>query len=352
MERALFHAARGAGRTSPNPLVGAVIVTAEGVLAGQGYHERAGEAHAEIRAIEDAGSRTRGATMYCTLEPCAHHGRTGPCAERIVEAGIRRVVASVEDPNPLVSGRGFTYLREHGVAVDVGLGAERATALNQPFFTLMREGRPFVILKAAVSTDGFIAESADRRTILTSEPANRHAHRARAEVDAIAVGAGTILADDPTLTARTAYRERPLIRVVFDRRLRTPPSSRLLSTLEAGPVIIVTGGHEADGAARRALEARGAEVVTAGDGTIRAALRLLGDRHVGSLLVEGGSALHAAAWREGVVDFVRLYVAPRPLGCGVALLPGCEFSSLNLIERRVDALGPDTMIEGYVHRPR
>ncbi len=352
MDRALFHAARGAGRTSPNPLVGAVIVTADGVLVGQGYHERAGDAHAEVRALEDAGPRSRGATMYCTLEPCAHHGRTGPCAARIVEAGIARVVAAVEDPNPLVSGRGFTYLRAHGVTVDVGLRADRATALNQPFFTLMREGRPFVTLKAAVSADGFIAESSDRRTLLTSETANRHAHRVRAQVDAIAVGVGTILSDDPSLTARTAFRERPLTRIVFDHRLRTPPSARLLSTLDAGPVIIVAGGHDVDSHRRHTLEVRGAEVVTAGDGAFRSALQLLGHRHIGSLLVEGGATLHAAAWREAAVDFVRLYVAPRALGSGVPLLPGCEFSPSNLIERRVEALGPDTLIEGYVHRPR
>jgi len=329
-----------------------VIVTADGVLAGQGYHERAGEAHAEVRAIENAGSRTRGATMYCTLEPCAHHGRTGPCAARIVEAGIARVVVSVEDPNPLVSGRGFAYLRAHGVAVDVGIGADRATALNQPFFMLMREGRPFVMLKAAVSADGFIAESRDRRTLLTSEPANRHAHRARAQVDAIAVGVGTILADDPSLTARDAYREQPLTRVVFDRRLRTPPSARVLSTLDAGPVIIVTDGSEAPGEARRALQARGAEIVTTPEGTFRAALAVLGGRHIGSLLVEGGATLHAAAWREAAVDFVRLYMTPHVLGGGVALLPDCHFSKAALIGGTVETLGPDTMVEGYVHGPR
>src|SRR5262245_30124252 len=207
MDRALFHAARGAGRTSPNPLVGAVVVTPEGVIVGQGFHERAGEAHAEVRALEEAGVRARGATMYCTLEPCAHQGRTGPCATRIVDAGIVRVVAAVEDPNPLVSGRGLAHLRAHGVRVDVGLCAGAATAINQPFFTLMREGRPFTILKAAVSADGYIAATPGRPTMLTSAEANRHAHRMRAEIDAIAVGVGTILADDPALTARSAYRE-------------------------------------------------------------------------------------------------------------------------------------------------
>jgi diaminohydroxyphosphoribosylaminopyrimidine deaminase/5-amino-6-(5-phosphoribosylamino)uracil reductase len=352
MDRALFHAARGAGRTSPNPLVGAVVVSPDGVVVGEGYHERAGEAHAEVRALDAAGDRARGATMYCTLEPCAHYGRTGPCAIRIVDAGIARVVASVEDPNPRVCGRGFAHLRAHGVAVDIGEGAERAVALNQPFFTLMREGRPFVILKAAVSADGYIARSHDRRTLLTSEPANRHAHRTRAEVDAIAVGDGTILADDPALTARSAYRERPLTRVVFDRRLRTPPAARVLSTPEAGPVIIVTSDEAVARAdARRALEERGAEVM-ATDGLVRSALTRLGERHIGSLLLEGGAAMHAAAWDEDVVDFVRLYVAPQSIGGGVPLLPERHFSSSELIDRRIATLGRDVLIEGYVHRPR
>ena len=248
MTRALFHAARGRGRTSPNPMVGAVVVSPDGVVLGQGFHARAGEPHAEIYALDAAGEGAQGATLYCTLEPCSHVGRTGPCVVRIVEAGIARVVAAVEDPNPLVRGRGFAYLKGHGVDVEVGLGAATATCLNQPFFTLTREQRPFVVLKAATSLDGCIAESPGRRTSLTSDVANRHAQRVRAEVDAIGVGSGTVLADDPLLTPRGPFRERPLTRVIFDRRLRTPPEARVLSTRDAGPVIIVT---TAAGAARR-----------------------------------------------------------------------------------------------------
>ena len=352
MDRALFHAARGAGRTSPNPLVGAVVVSPDGVVRGQGYHERAGEPHAEVLALAEAGSQVRGATLYCTLEPCAHQGRTGPCVKRIVDAGIARVVASVQDPNPLVQGRGFAYLRAHGVDVDVGLGAARSTALNQAFFTLIREGRPFVILKAATSADGFISDSPARPMSLTSVAANRHAHRLRATVDAIGVGVGTILADDPALTARSAYRERSLIRVVFDRSLRMPPTARLLSTLDAGPVIIVASDRAASrGAERRALESHGAEVWVT-DGTVGHALRRLGMRQVASLLLEGGATLHGAAWDEDLVDFVRLYVTPRILSRGVALLPDRGFSSAALVDRRVAALGPDVLIEGYVHGPR
>jgi diaminohydroxyphosphoribosylaminopyrimidine deaminase/5-amino-6-(5-phosphoribosylamino)uracil reductase len=353
MARALFHAARGRGRTSPNPLVGAVVVSSDGVVVGQGFHERAGEPHAEVHALTAAGPYARGATLYCSLEPCCHQGRTGPCAPRIVEAGIARVVAAVEDPNPLVRGEGLAFLRARGVCVEVGPGAATAVALNQPFFTLVRERRPFVILKAATSLDGCIAGAPGRRTPLTSAAANRHAHRVRSEVDAIGVGVGTLLIDDPELTPRGPFRERRLTRVVFDRRLRTPPGARVLSTPEAGPVIIVTTGDGASRrAARTALEARGAEIAVAGDGTVRSALALLGGRDVVSLLLEGGAALHAAAWDEQVVDYVRLYIAPCVLGAqGVRWLPDRSFSSADLVDRRIEQLGADVLIEGYVHRP-
>jgi diaminohydroxyphosphoribosylaminopyrimidine deaminase / 5-amino-6-(5-phosphoribosylamino)uracil reductase len=353
MQRALFHAARGAGRTSPNPLVGAVVVSTDGVVVGQGFHERAGEPHAEVRAIEAAGERAVGATLYCTLEPCCHQGRTGPCVARIVGAGISRVVVATEDPNPVVRGRGFRFLRARGVLVDVGLCAAEATALNQPFFTLMRDGRPFVLMKMATSLDGRLAEAPGRRTVLTSAPANRHAHRVRAEIDAIGVGAGTIRADDPQLTARGVYRERPITRLIFDRRLRTPATARVLSTREAGPVMIVTTPAGADRTHRHVLESAGAVVVVARDGSIRAALECLGERGIGSLLLEGGPAVQAAAWDEDVVDFVRIYVTPHVLGSGgLAFQPVREFSAADLIHRRVEPLGPDVLIEGYVHRPR
>ena len=353
MERALFLAARGSGRTSPNPLVGAVVVSPDGVVVGQGAHERAGEPHAEIHALNAASSRARGATLYCTLEPCCHVGRTGPCVTRIVDAGIKRVVAAMEDPNPMVSGRGFAFLREHRIDVSIGPGEAAARRLNQPFITLMRERRPFVIAKAAMSADGYIAAAPGTRTLLTSDAANRHAHRVRAEVDAIGVGSGTILADDPLLTARGAFRERPLVRVIFDRRLRTPPAARVLSTPSAGPVIIITTAEYAE---RRALaeplEAAGATIQVAEDGSMASALRRLGARGIGSLLLEGGASLHAAAWDEKVIDFVRLYVTSRVLGDGVRLFGGREIFAAALVGRQARPLGPDTLIEGYVHGPR
>jgi diaminohydroxyphosphoribosylaminopyrimidine deaminase/5-amino-6-(5-phosphoribosylamino)uracil reductase len=353
MARALFHAARGLGRTSPNPAVGAVIVSDDGVVVGQGYHARAGGPHAEVHALNQAGARARGATLYCTLEPCSHTGRTGPCVERIAAAGISRVVAAVTDPNPLVSGRGFAFLTSRGIAVDVGVGGEGAARLNQPFFTLVRESRPFVTLKAAISLDGCMAEAPGRRTMLTSPAANRHAHRYRAEVDAVAVGVGTVVADDPQLTPRGVYRDRPLTRVVFDRELRIPVDARLLSTATAGPVMIVTSPAAAARADRRAaLEARGASVVPVGGG-IAEALVELGRRGVASLLLEGGAMIHQAAWDAGVVDFVRLYITPHVIGPGgVRFLNGRPFASADLRERRVEPLGVDVLMEGYVHGPR
>lgn len=354
MARALFLAERGRGRTSPNPLVGAVIVSSDGVVVGSGFHERAGEAHAEVRALAEAGAAARGATLYCTLEPCCHVGRTGPCVTQIVEAGVARVVAAVEDPNPLVRGCGFAFLRAHGVEVDVGLEAAAAMRINGPFFMRHRSHRPLVTLKAALSADGCLAAAPGQRTPLTSAAANRHAHLVRAEMDAIGVGAGTILADDPLLTARGVFRAQPLVRVIFDRRLRTPPRAQVLSTADAGPVIIVTSVDHLAGreSARDALEHRGACVLVTRTGTLREALgRLAADWQVGSILMEGGAAVHAAAWEEGVVDVVRLYVTPHVVGAGgVPFLPAGSLWSGALHHRRVEPLGPDVLIEGYVHR--
>jgi diaminohydroxyphosphoribosylaminopyrimidine deaminase/5-amino-6-(5-phosphoribosylamino)uracil reductase len=354
MRRAIEHARRGLGRTAPNPLVGACVVSNDGVVVGQGAHERAGEAHAEVHALDEAGDAARGATLYCTLEPCAHTGRTGPCTERVIAAGIRRVVAAMEDPFPLVQGRGFAALRAHGIAVEVGVEHEAALRLNQPYLSAIRTGRPFVTLKAATSLDGRIAAAPGRRTQLTSLPALRHAHGVRAQVDALAVGSGTVLADDPLLTVREVYRERPLTRVVFDRRLRVPPTAKLFSTLAAGPVVVLTSTQAMrdSGAAIDAVRALGATVLGLERDDIRTGLQMLGSLGIQSVVLEGGAALHGAAWDEGVVDAVQLYVAPVSLGAdGVPLLEGRDFVSTALIERRVDLLGPDVLIEGYVHRP-
>jgi diaminohydroxyphosphoribosylaminopyrimidine deaminase / 5-amino-6-(5-phosphoribosylamino)uracil reductase len=353
MRRALFLAERGVGRTTPNPVVGACVVTDEGVVVGQGAHERAGGPHAEVHALNAAGERARGATLYCTLEPCAHVGRTGPCTDRILAAGIRRVVVAVEDPDPRVSGRGVAQLRGGGVEVVSGIERAAAFRLNQPYLTARRAGRPFVILKAATSLDGYIAGNPAVRTFLTSAPANRRAHEVRARVDAIAVGSGTVLSDDPLLTSRDVYRERPLTRIVFDRRLRTPAQARLFSTLQTGPVIILTAESAMDTQAERAraLQAAGATIVPVAAPGIAPMLRALVPFDIHSVLLEGGAGVHAAAWHEAVVDCVHLYVTPHALGAGgVPLLGGENFSPAALWDTRVEACGSDVIIKGYVHR--
>jgi diaminohydroxyphosphoribosylaminopyrimidine deaminase/5-amino-6-(5-phosphoribosylamino)uracil reductase len=353
MRRALEHARRGLGRTSPNPVVGACIVTDEGVVVGDGAHERAGEPHAEVFALEEAGPRARGATLYCTLEPCVHTGRTGPCTDRIIAAGIRRVVAAIEDPYPLVSGRGFRALRERGVEVATGVEREQAIRLNQPYLMAIREGRPFVILKAATSIDGRVAAAVGARTQLTSIAAARHAHHQRAQVDAIAIGSGTLLVDDPLLTARHVYRERPLTRVIFDRRLRTPSTARVFSTLAAGPVIILTSSAAMRLQSQRAdaLEQAGA-TVEAVDPTMTAAFAALAHHGIQSVLLEGGSGVQRAAWDEALVDCVQLYVAPITLGPDAPPVAAGPMSAIaSLVDQKVQVLGPDVLIEGYVHRP-
>jgi diaminohydroxyphosphoribosylaminopyrimidine deaminase/5-amino-6-(5-phosphoribosylamino)uracil reductase len=355
MRRALEHALRGLGRTTPNPLVGACVVTDEGVVVGQGAHERAGEPHAEVHALTEAGELARGATLYCTLEPCVHTGRTGPCTRRIIEAGVRRVVVAIEDPYPMVNGRGIEALRLNGIQVDVGVEADMARRQNRAFLSVMTRGRPWVTVKAATSLDGRIAAAEGQRTALTSTPANLHVQYGRAMVDAIGVGVGTVLIDDPLLTARDVYRDRPLTRVVFDRQLRTPPESKLFTTLSAGPVVVVACGTPAADAAERMARLLdvGATVVTAPDPSLASAIECLPPLDVHSIEIEGGAEVHAAAWNEGVVDSVQIYVAPVWLGsAGVPLFAGRGPGLLMLEHQHVDLLGPDVLIEGDVHRPR
>ena len=352
MRKALALAERGRGRTSPNPIVGALVVDENGVIVGRGAHEVAGGPHAEVLALQDAGGRANGATLYCTLEPCSHTGRTGPCAPLVADAGIRRAIIALEDPNPLVNGSGLAYLRRRGIDVEVGTLRERAQAQNETFLTVMRRGRPFVILKAAVSLDGKIAAGPGRRTALTGPSANRVIHRQRAEVDAIAVGSGTVLADDPLLTARGAYRARPLTRVVFDRRLRTPPSCRLLSTLDAGSVIIISteAGCADHPAAVSALEGAGARVMGLPHGDMPEALGWLKDQGISSLVLEGGAALHRAALDAGIVDVVQVYITPRMLGPdGVTWLEERQLALGLLRERTASWLGDDVLVEGHVY---
>jgi diaminohydroxyphosphoribosylaminopyrimidine deaminase / 5-amino-6-(5-phosphoribosylamino)uracil reductase len=351
MRKAIALAERGRGRTSPNPMVGALVVDDEGVIVGRGAHQVAGGPHAEVIALADAGARARGATLYCTLEPCSHTGRTGPCAPVVAQAGIRRAVIAIEDPNPLVQGRGLAYLRERGIAVTVGVEHAAAARQNAVFLTNLRLGRPYVILKAALSLDGRLAAARGLRTRLTGPAANRRVHRQRAEVDAIGIGSGTVLTDDPLLTPRGAYRARPLTRVVFDRRLRTPPSARVLSTLDAGPVIIVSTESACAAAPDRAerLRAAGALILAPQADDIQSALRALDATGLRSVVLEGGAALHRAALDAALVDEVHVYITPVALGPeGVEWIGEGRMAWEALQDRRAVWLGEDVLVEGRV----
>lgn len=350
--RALFLAARGRGTTSPNPMVGAVVVSPEGVVVGTGYHEVAGGPHAEVVALQAAGERARGATLYCTLEPCCHFGRTGPCTRRIIEAGIGRVVASLRDPNPLVAGGGFAELREAGVEVIEGCLTREAARLNAPFLTWIQKGRPLVTAKVALTIDNKVAGPGGGRLAITSAPANRLIHLDRAAVDAIGVGVGTILADNPLLTARGAWRRRPLARVIFDRTLRTPATARVFSTSAAGPVIIMSTAAAISARQEHVqrLERAGAEVEAMPGDQLGPALERLGERGITSLLVEGGPQLHAAFCTAGLVDAWQLYLSPVTAGAdGVQWLGIGVCPSIGSLPSRVRPCGPDVRVDIDVH---
>ena len=352
MEQALQLAANGRGRTSPNPMVGAVITGSDGQVVGTGYHESAGGPHAEIRALRTAGEFAVGGTLYCTLEPCCHRGRTGPCTEEIVAAGIRRVVVSTLDPNPIVQGSGVETLRRHRIVVDVGLYANAARDLNFAFFTWIVKGRPFVIMKVATSLEGCFGRKGHSRTKLTSEMADSHVHGLRAEVDGIAVGSKTVIVDDPLLTARYVSRDRPLTRVVFDRRLRVSPSARLFGTRSAGPIIVVTTEAQCERESDRVRELRdvGAdiEVIPEAD-DLGWALQKLGKREVTCLVVEGGKSVHHALWRDRYVDRVQMFIAPMRLGVDGEQWLNRDLVMKELATVRVTNLGPDVLVEGDVH---
>lgn len=342
IERALKLAERGRGSVSPNPMVGAVIVGPDGELIAEGFHARYGDLHAETAAIAAARERgldPRGATMYVTLEPCAHHGRQPPCAEAVREAGIARVVIASADPSPKAAGRGPSLLQEAGIEVDWidGEQARAARLLNQAFRKHSRVGKPLVIFKSAVSLDGRTASASGHSKWISGEPSRRLVHRWRAEVDAVAVGIETALADDALLTARGVDAERQPCRVVFDSSARLPLDSALISSVEVAPVIVVVG-PEAEREAVASLERAGAEVLNV-DGSatqrIGEALALLGERPITSLMLEGGATLAGAFRDANEIDELRLFYAPILLG-GVDAQPMLGGSGAS----RIDEVDP------------
>lgn len=337
MGRALQLAALGLYTTDPNPRVGSVVVR-DGVIVGEGAHWWAGGAHAEIHALQAAGEHVRGATVYITLEPCSHHGRTPPCADALIAAGVARVVVAMQDPNPLVRGRGLERLRRAGIAVETGIMEFEARALNPGFVRRMQSGRPWVRVKLASSLDGRTAMASGESKWITGPAARRDVQHWRAQAGAILTGSGTVLADDPHLTVRLTPAEmtadrgadpsrfpelmaaavRQPLRVVIDSRLQIPRSARLFGD---GPVLILTTAERADAEKARDLRARGAEIVAvpaAADGQVdlSAVLDLLGQREVNELHVEAGSGLAGALARFGLVDEWLLYLAPSLMGSG------------------------------------
>ena len=336
MSLALALGRRGLGNTWPNPAVGAVIVRDEGgvpVIVGRGWTQPGGRPHAEIEALGRAGAAARGATMYVTLEPCSHHGKSPPCADAIVAAGIARVVSALEDPNPEVAGSGHARLRAAGIAVEVGLGAEEARRAHAGHIRRMRDGRPHVTLKLAVSADGKAGAAGRRPAAITGEAARARVHRMRAMNDAILIGIGTALADDPLLTCRLPGMEKlSPVRVILDARLRLPSDSALARSARVTPVWVVAS-PDASAEAAAALQALGVEIlrapVTAGRLDLAAVLRLLAERGITRLMVEGGPTVAASFVAADLVDEAALFRSPKVIGPdGIDAIEGLPLDAL------------------------
>lgn len=362
---AFDHALRGLGSTSPNPLVGAVLVR-DGAVAGAGHHARAGTDHAEARALQQAGAGARGADLYVNLEPCCRHrileGRTPPCVDQIIAAGVRRVVAASKDPNPLMDGRGLERLRQSGIEIEPedAYFARRAARLNEVFFKYVSTGLPFVSLKAGMTLDGRIALPSRESRWVTSEEARAEGRGLRRLHDAVLVGIGTALADDPGLLADPVpgfEREPSPLRVILDSSLRLPPHSRLAATASESRVLVYAADEAAAGR-QRALEDRGVSVVRAGSGrvSIPKVLADLGARGVTSVLVEGGSEILGAFLRESHADKIHLFVAPRVMGGAGSIpafggeAPATLLDTVALEGLEIRAAGDGFMVSGYPRR--
>jgi diaminohydroxyphosphoribosylaminopyrimidine deaminase/5-amino-6-(5-phosphoribosylamino)uracil reductase len=357
MRKALELAALGAGTTRPNPMVGAVVVR-EGRIVGSGYHHQAGGPHAEVLALDEAGDLAAGATLYVTLEPCNHFGRTPPCTEKIVAAGIRRVVVAMADPNPHVAGQGAARLRTAGLTVEIGLCAEAADRLNEAWLKFIRTGTPFVVLKCAATLDGRIATATGDSRWVTGPVARARVHRLRSEMDAIMIGVGTVIIDDPSLTARLPDGSgRDPVRIVLDTRLRMPASARMLK-LDSPAETLIVCAEDAEPDRRRRLEDAGAQLLTCplrcDRIDLEALMGLLGKRQVTSVLIEGGAKVASAALAAHVVDKVMFFYAPKllagddgvPICRGKGVQTMAEALAVHHLE--VERMGPDVLLHGYL----
>jgi diaminohydroxyphosphoribosylaminopyrimidine deaminase/5-amino-6-(5-phosphoribosylamino)uracil reductase len=368
LRRALALAKEGVALTSPNPAVGAVVVDDHGNVLGSGWHTYDGVKHAEILALEQAGDQARGATLYLNLEPCSHQGRTAPCVNAVIAAGIRRVVASMQDPNPQVSGKGFARLRDAGIAVASGILEAEARPLNEAFAKYIRDRVPFVTLKAAMTLDGKIApppgnlgRGSKTENWITGEPARAHLQELRHQNDAILVGVGTVIADDPLLTDRSGRsRRRPLLRVVLDSRLRLPLQSRLVRTANDDVLVLCSFAEENR---KKELREHGLRVeqipnVTADDRPdLNNVVEALSKLEIMSLMIEGGATINWRALAANIVDKVFLYYAPKILGGAdsVPFAAGEGFRGMSdaayVNSFRLHRFGEDFAVEGYLRDP-
>tara|TARA_A100001037_G_C15153341_1_gene641256 strand:+ start:3649 stop:4779 length:1131 start_codon:yes stop_codon:yes gene_type:complete len=362
MSEVLHLAAKGLGLTSPNPLVGAIVTDSRGVIVGRGWHERFGAPHAEVIALQEAGIKAKGGTLYVNLEPCSHHGKTPPCAPLIVESGIDNVVIAVKDPNPLVNGKGLEILESNSIRVEYGIMEKEAILLNEPFFTHTVLQRPLVTIKVASSLDGFISRENAKDRWITGEKSRDLSHHFRNSVDAILVGVQTILEDDPQLTARPKGIEgNPLVRVVLDTNLRTPLNSKILNTEKNNSTIIMTGEDISSEDLKR-FQDLGVKIVgipknNRGLLDISKVLDYLAKLDVTHLLVEGGGLVHGSFVREKLADHLMCFVAPIIIGSnnGVSSFRGINpeglTDSTELIDLRHEFVGKDILYRGRFKKP-
>lgn len=357
MYHALELANRARGRTSPNPMVGAVIEK-NGEIVGKGYHKKTGTPHAEVHSIRDAGEQAKGSTMYVTLEPCCHWGRTPPCTKAIIEAGIKSVVVAMFDPNPRVSGKGIAELQEHGIDVQVGLLESEAEKLNEAYIKYVKTGLPFVIMKTAMSLDGKIATVSGDSKWISSKKSRKRVHEIRDSVDAICVGINTVLRDNPRLTTRLSNREcKDATRIVLDSKARIPLDARILHLDSLAPTIIATT-ENASAEKLEQIKSTGAEVIVipAFENRVDLSLliKLLGKRNMLSVLIEGGGEINASALNFGVVDKVMYFIAPKIVGGLTAPSPvggkGVDriCDAIKLCNIEMSKIGDDFLIEGYI----
>jgi len=354
MKRALRLAEKGRGRTSPNPMVGALLVK-DGKVVGEGHHVKAGADHAEIIALRQAGEEARGATLYLNLEPCTHYGKTPPCAPAVIQAKVKRVVIGMEDPNPLVRGRGVESLKGAGIDVDVGILEKECRGLNEAFCKYIIKKEPFVILKVATTLDGKIAARDGDSKWISGEISRRFVHRMRDQADGVVVGIGTVLRDDPMLTARIKKGRDPY-RIILDSRLRIPEGAKVIENSPSKAIIVTTELAARDRVEK--LEKKGVRILIVdskeGRVDLKACLSKLGEMGMMSLLVEGGSRINGAFLNEGLIDKIFLFLSPKLIGDGEA--PGIfggigkralrEAILLNKIN--VKRIGEDILVEGYL----